>query len=315
MISNEHERAVKEQEVLAGVPRCDYEGSSYQADFWTAQRSYEDQVERIVLRKLLPPRGHRLVEIGAGAGRLADLYDGYESIYLVDYAQSQLEQARARWGHDPRFVFVQGDIYSLPFPDGYFDTVVTVRVLHHVKVLEAALGEIARILAPRGAYVTEFANKRNLKAILRYLLGRGKRGENPFSREPFEFVPLNIDFHPRHVREALAAAGLEVTQERGASFFRLPLLKRWVPASWLARLDGWLQRVASPLRLTPSIFLDSYLPATGEEATGASLAWRCPSCHSSENIMSSSAGVRCLACETHYPHQDGIYLFRAGSDA
>ncbi len=209
------------------------------------------------MRRLLPATGRRIVEIGAGAGRLGDLYLGYDEIYLVDYAHTQLEQARARWGHDPRFRFVQGDIYSLPFRDSFFDMVVTVRVLHHVQDLPAALAEIARVTGRGGRYVTEYANKRNLKALLRYTLGKGKPGENPFSLEPFEFVPLNIDYHPQYMIHALEAAGYTVDKELGASFFRFGAIKRLLPSGMLARVDGWLQQVAAPLRLTPSIFLSN----------------------------------------------------------
>ncbi|NJO83820.1 MAG: hypothetical protein HC828_14170 [Blastochloris sp.] len=51
---------------------CDYEGSNYRTEFWEGRgREYEDQVERIALRRLLPPEGgRRLLEIGAGFGRL-----------------------------------------------------------------------------------------------------------------------------------------------------------------------------------------------------------------------------------------------------
>lgn len=293
---------------LSEIPRCDYEGSRYQAEFWNAARSYEDRAERIALTRLLPPEGRRIVEIGAGAGRLGDLYAGYDEVYLVDYAQSQLQQARERWGDDPRFTFVQGDIYALPFPDGFFDTVVTVRVLHHVKDLPRAFGEIARITAPRGHYITEFANKRNLKAVARYLLRRGKPGENPFSEEPFEFVPLNIDYHPRVVTRALDDAGFVRLDERAVSFFRLGALKRRLPASLLAGADGALQHSpARRLRLTPSIFVKSYRPR-GDQAP-AEARWRCPRC-GSRNIMSSSEAMTCGQCEARYPIEDGIYLFR-----
>ncbi len=295
---------------IDSIPRCSYEGSAYQNEFWTAERAYEDQAERFALQRMLPPRGRRIVEIGAGAGRLADLYEGYDQIYLVDYAQTQLEQARARLGDDPRFVFVQGDIYNLPFPDGFFDTVVTVRVLHHLKELEVALREVARITAPRGVYLTEFANKQNLKAIIRFLLGKGKAGENPFSTEPFEFVPLNLDHHPRHVLAALDAAGFVTVDEVGASFFRLPLLKRLLPPPLLAQADRLLQRVAAPLRLTPSIFLQSYRPAAPSEE-GA--RWQCPRCQRAD-IMSSETGITCHHCGVVYPLQNGIYLFRSEQD-
>lgn len=288
------------------VPRCDYEGSRYQQEFWTSTRHYEDLAERIALHHLLPSTGRRIVEIGAGAGRLGDLYQGYDEIYLVDYAKSQLEQARERWGHDPRFTFVQGDIYRLPFPTGYFDTVVTVRVLHHVKALTNALLELRRITAPRGIYVTEFANKRNLKAIARYMLNKGKGEENPFSRDPFEFVPLNIDFHPGAMRDELENVGFTIESERSVSFFRVPFLKKYVPARVLAQLDGVLQTPTAPLRLTPSIFLRCRLPK-GQETPNAK--WQCPQCQS-VNLMSSSEAVVCQDCQESYPIDNGIHLFR-----
>ncbi|MCK4489663.1 MAG: hypothetical protein KAU23_05350, partial [Anaerolineales bacterium] len=51
-------------------PVIDYEGSDYQTSFWDeGGREYEDQSERIALKRLLPDQGNLLLEIGAGAGR------------------------------------------------------------------------------------------------------------------------------------------------------------------------------------------------------------------------------------------------------
>jgi SAM-dependent methyltransferase len=151
------------------VPICDYEGSPWRTAFWPG-REYEDRAERLALAHLLPPRGKRLIEIGAGFGRLADLYRGYERVVLLDYARSMLEEARARLGGDPRFVFAAADLYNLPLAESAADTAVTVRVLHHVADIPRAFAEIARIVRPRGAYITDFANKRHLKAIIRHWL-------------------------------------------------------------------------------------------------------------------------------------------------
>jgi len=58
-------------------PICDYEGSDYQQTFWdSGQRIYEDRVEAIALRRLLPHSGEILLEIGAGAGRNTPRYRG-----------------------------------------------------------------------------------------------------------------------------------------------------------------------------------------------------------------------------------------------
>ena len=73
---------------------CDYEGSAYRVEFWTDARAFEDLAERRALHTLLPPRGARLIEIGAGFGRLADLYAGYSQVILVEPALSMLRQAQ-----------------------------------------------------------------------------------------------------------------------------------------------------------------------------------------------------------------------------
>ncbi|HRT31545.1 MAG TPA: hypothetical protein P5211_03925 [Anaerolineae bacterium] len=76
---------------MSARPICNYEGSRYSTEFWDSSRAYEDGAERAALRVLLPPQGRRLIEIGAGFGRLADLYQGYETVVLFDYASTQLE--------------------------------------------------------------------------------------------------------------------------------------------------------------------------------------------------------------------------------
>ncbi len=289
-------------------PVCDYEGSRYQAEFWAGQgREYEDAAERIAMRHLLPSRGRRLIEIGAGFGRLADLYQGYEQVILLDYAKSQLRQAQERLG-SRRFIYVAGDLYNLPLADGAVDTAVTVRVLHHVKDLEAAFAQIARILRPGGTYVLEFANKRHLKAIGRYWLGR--QTENPFDLEPYEFVELNLDFHPDYVIAHLGQAGFHIEAERAVSTFRLPALKRHIDARILARLDGWLQRPTARLKLSPSIFMRAHIDKPGFRELSETL-WRCPDCGSID-LTETPDALDCNACNTHWPIDQGIYDFKEG---
>ncbi|MGC8825484.1 MAG: class I SAM-dependent methyltransferase, partial [Anaerolineae bacterium] len=117
-----------------------------------------------------------------------------------------IQQARERWGHDPRFLFVVGSVYDLPFLPGRFDIVVMVRVIHHVADVPAAFQQIRTVLAKDGTFVLEFANKRNLKAILRYALRR--QAENPFAFPPYEFAPINFNYHPGWMRRQWESAGL-----------------------------------------------------------------------------------------------------------
>ena len=188
---------------------CDYEGSAYRTDFWEDQgRDYEDRAERLALHSLLPASGRRLVDIGAGFGRLATIYEGYDHVVLLDYSRSQLEYARQQLG-DERFTYVAADIYRLPLATNAVDTSVMVRVLHHIADVPLALQQIRRITRAQGAFVLEFANKRHLKNILRYLLGRGV---NPFEQRPYEFADLHYDFHPAWVARQLREAVTKVAK-------------------------------------------------------------------------------------------------------
>jgi ubiquinone/menaquinone biosynthesis C-methylase UbiE len=290
---------------------CDYEGSTYRTDFWTTARAYEDAVERVALRALLPPPGKRLVEIGAGFGRLLDLYAGYDEVVLFDYSRTLLQEARARWGDaapsgQPRYRYVAGDFYALPFVDSLFDTVSMVRVIHHAQNAPQALQGISSILAPGGAFVLEFANKRNLKAIARWLLRR--QAWNPFDPEPIEFVELNFDFHPRWMRAQLAQAGLYIQAQRSVSHFRLGLLKRLVPQRWLVTLDRLIQPTGRWWQLTPSVFVKSQAP--GDKPAAAEGAFfRCPVCRSVKLTERANA-LLCQGCQRRWPTHDGLYDFK-----
>lgn len=230
------------------VPVIDYEGSQYKSDFWLGQgRGYEDATERRALKRLLPAHGGRIAEIGAGFGRLADLYAGYEQVILFDYSRTLLQDAVAKWGTDPRIIFVAGNIYQMPLATGVLDSLVMVRVMHHLADVSLALQQLARLLHIHGVAVLEYANKRNLKALLRWTGGRQQW--LPLSLEPVEFVKLNFDFHPAWMQERFSDAKLVVKEQFAVSHFRLPLLKRFVSAEQLAQVDEWLfvdRRTLSP---------------------------------------------------------------------
>lgn len=288
-------------------PICDYEGSTYRTDFWEGQgREYEDAVERLALKALLPPTGKRLLDLGAGFGRLASLYEGYEEVILLDYSRSQLEYARERWG-DERFIYVAADLYRLPLAPNTIETAVMVRVLHHLAEVPAALGQIARVMRPEGTFVLEFANKRHLKNILRYLL---RRGPNPFAPLPYEFSTLHFDFHPAWVEARLAEAGFAIVQRRSVSLLRHPWLKRHIPLSVLVAVDGFLQRPTAWLTLGPSQFVQTRLRKEGPaEWVPREHLFLCPSCgHWPLEI--ADRGAHCTACGAFWPRENGIWVFK-----
>jgi ubiquinone/menaquinone biosynthesis C-methylase UbiE len=288
---------------------CDYEGSDYQESFWDrGGRAYEDRAEALALARLLPPGGQRLLEVGAGAGRHTPRYRNFEEITLLDYSRSQLEQARQRLGDSAGYRYVVADVYRLPFGPGAFDAATMIRTLHHMADPAAALRRIRLTLSPGATFVLEYANKRNLKAILRWLVRR--QSWSPFSQDSVEFTRLNYDFHPHAVRSWLGQAGFIVERQVPVSFLRVAGLKRIVPLPLLLVLESLLQRLGAAALVTPSVFIRSR--ATRDPVEPRKGFWRCPACDSLD-LIEGSDGVDCRGCGRHWPKRGGIFEFRQPS--
>ncbi len=291
---------------MSKPPICDYEGSTYQKTFWEeGGREYEDAVEAIALRRLLPKSGSRLLELGAGAGRNTPRYTGFDEITLLDYSHTQLEQARERLGDTPRYRYVAADACNLPFAPAVFDASTMIRTIHHLKEGETALQQISQVLCEHGVFVLEFANKRNTKAILRYLLGKQKW--NPYSAEQVEFVKLNFNFHPKTIRQWLHQNGFSIQRQLTVSHFRVGFLKRHVPLGILSALDSVLQWTGALWQLTPSVFTCSLLTRAVQPLQD--FAFKCPQCGHAP-LPAVKKDITCPKCGRVYAYKDGIYDFR-----
>ncbi|MCC6146119.1 MAG: methyltransferase domain-containing protein [Anaerolineaceae bacterium] len=291
---------------MENPPICNYEGSDYQTSFWeTGGRAYEDAAEDVALRRLLPPGGKLMLELGAGAGRNTPRYHGFEQVVLVDFSRTQLEQARERLGEDARYRYVAADVYHLPFVAGLFDGATMIRTLHHMAEPRLALEQTRRVLQSGAAFILEYANKQNLKAILRYTLRR--QNWNPFSPEPVEFAALNYDFHPSTVRAWLRMSGFSVRRQLTVSHYRIGLLKKIVPLRLLIWMDSIAQLSGNLWQLSPSVFTLNC--AIGETPPAqADTFFACPACASP--LQDTPPELVCPSCGRAYPVQGGIYDFR-----
>jgi ubiquinone/menaquinone biosynthesis C-methylase UbiE len=288
-------------------PICSYEGSDYQATFWDqGERRYEDQVEAIALRRLLPTAGKLMLELGAGAGRNTPRYQNFERVVLLDYSLTQLRQAQERLGTSGRYVYVAADIYKLPFVAGLFDAATMIRTLHHMADAPRALAQVRQTLQPEAIFILEFASKLNLKAILRYFLRQ--QDWSPFSPEPVEFVRLNFDFHPKTVRTWLIQNQLEVERQLTVSHFRIGGLKRTLPLQLLVSMDSMAQWTGDLWQLTPSVFVRSRAIGNTPKAEAGTF-FCCPECRNFP-LQEQSDALSCPACGRRWPLSDGIYDFR-----
>jgi SAM-dependent methyltransferase len=295
---------------MTNPPVCNYEGSDYQQSFWEqGGRAYEDQAEAIALKRMLPSGGRLMLELGAGAGRNTARYSGFERIVVLDYSTTQLAQAQERLGRSVKYIYVAADVYRLPFKNGLFDAATMIRVLHHMADAPRALTQIRATLQPGAVFILEYANKLNLKAILRYLIGR--QSWSPFTLEPVEFVKLNFDFHPKAIRKWLGGLGFSIEKTLTVSHFRLGLLKRLLPAKFLAALDGLFQPTGALFQFTPSVFVKAKLPGNADAKIPVTVIdlFKCPDCNSG-NFQEMADHLVCPSCGAKWAVKDGVYDFR-----
>jgi SAM-dependent methyltransferase len=104
----------------------------------------------VVLEELARLAPQRLLEVGCGWGELAERIERELgcSVVATDQSPRMVELARER-NLDARVA----DVRELPFRDAGFDAVVAAWMLYHVRGLDRALAEVARVLRPGGSLV------------------------------------------------------------------------------------------------------------------------------------------------------------------
>ncbi len=234
----------------------DYNGYDYKKIFWEdADREYEDQADRMAIRKLLPKRMEKFADIGGGYGRLANEYlKRARTVILFDYSKSELAQAKEMFGD--KIETRAGDIYDLPFKDAELDGLMMVRVTHHLEHVDKAINELYRALKPGGTAVIEVANKRTLPKIMRFITGRSK--VNPFDKKVADYRDIAKDgfynYHPKYIEEIFEKAGFKCERVLSVSNFRSKGLKKIFGTKNLVKLENGAQRLFAPIRFAPSIY-------------------------------------------------------------
>jgi ubiquinone/menaquinone biosynthesis C-methylase UbiE len=126
------------------------------AEWW--QREFTDGVDPEYTEQILPlihqhlPRGGRLLDVGCGEGQVARMAAELNDMAVVgvDPAMTQVAVATERAGGP---VYLQGSAAALPVATAGVDAAVACLVFEHIEDLDAALGEVARVLRPGGTFL------------------------------------------------------------------------------------------------------------------------------------------------------------------
>ncbi|HEY6123453.1 MAG TPA: malonyl-ACP O-methyltransferase BioC [Steroidobacteraceae bacterium] len=128
----------------------DRASGSYDAAAALQERVRNDLLGRLTELKVEP---RTVLDLGAGTGHSSRaLKRRYPRALVVaaDIAPGMLARARAQSRWLRRFERVRADAYSLPFRDASFDLIYSSLMLQWCDDLDAAFGEIARVLKPGG---------------------------------------------------------------------------------------------------------------------------------------------------------------------
>jgi tRNA (cmo5U34)-methyltransferase len=180
--------------------------SAEYAERWVVDataRDPEREAQLALLAALIPrPRDAaiRVLDLGAGYGVVSaavlQVFPAAQ-ITLMDYSAAMLDHARARLAaHAGQLKWALGDLSAPGWErelEGPFDAVVSAAVLHNLRSgprVRALYGEIARILAPGGAFLNlDHVNPGGPHIEAQYGAMRGTRRQGAMARLAHSHAP------------------------------------------------------------------------------------------------------------------------------
>lgn len=146
--------------------------------------------------------GATVADIGFGGGvgltMLLDRVGDRGVVHGIEVADDMLQRARSRFRDDVdagRLRLGHGSLTALPLDDGALDAVITLNTVYFVADLDAACGELARVLRPGGLAVVGIGDPDAMAQI-------------PVTRYGFTLRPVT------EIVAALQGAGLRVEHRR-----------------------------------------------------------------------------------------------------
>lgn len=138
---------------------------------WTGERvvptktpyvTYQEHVNRYVFAsKFIKDKIVLDVACGTGYGSKYLLRKGARKVVGLDISIDAIKYAKEQYNiNNEGLSFVCGNAIDLPFPDNYFDVIVSFETIEHLKEYRKFLLECKRVLKDGGLFICSTPNKR-----------------------------------------------------------------------------------------------------------------------------------------------------------
>ena len=128
---------------------------------------------RALLEQLDAHAGHKVLEVGVGAGNILEQVRGCD-LYGIDISEYIIEKAKRRLGD--RATILRADGEDLPFEDATFDRVYCSEVLEHVIDPKKVVAEMRRVVRDDGTVVVSVPNEGMINNLKRIVFKTGPLG-------------------------------------------------------------------------------------------------------------------------------------------
>lgn len=209
------------------------------------RRSLEKRRLHVIAGLVPYSAASRILDAGCGSGWLSEILRRWGfTVHSFDLGLDSIIRASARIRRIPARTsdrrderaafFTLGDVYRLPYGDGYFDAVVASEVLEHLDRLETAVQEFARVIRPGGTLVVSTPFNEEIEYTLCIHCNRK--------------TPVNAHLHSfdeKKIEQLLGGAGFSINRtirfvSRPAERLGLAGLTASLPHSLWRTVDGIL---------------------------------------------------------------------------
>ena len=209
------------------------------------RRSLEKRRFHIIAGLVPYSAASRVLDAGCGSGWLSEILcrRGF-TVHAIDLGLDSIRRASARIGNllakasgsrnERAVYFTLGDVYRLPYEDGYFNAVVASEIIEHLERPGEAVQEFARVIRPGGTLVVSTPYNEKIEYTLCIHCNRK--------------TPVNAhlnSFDEKKIEQLLAGVGFSLNRTirfmcRPAERLGLAGLTALLPHSLWRTIDGTL---------------------------------------------------------------------------